>query len=492
MTYKNVNHSRRMVVIPVVVDAFANLFKNCSPVGASTVPLYLSDPQVQLSVEPDGASDHQRHVYNLPFLINREGLPWNEANSFFLDLVEGEHIRKRPTERARRKAAHLLDYKLFCEKNDIDWLDFTARRRSNRPTYRYFRYLLDEVKIGPGSVNQRTGTIYQFYKYVAAKWHDIDIDRVDTCKDFCTVISTDYGNQLIANIKRSQTVRRSASSEVRSGFVRENGEELRPLTTKELQILLGDINGVRWSQLERLVIKTALTTGARKQSILTLRLRHLKIMLSKGPEKDGTFKLHIGPGSGVDTKFDKKQVLHFPAKLINELSVFAFSKLNVDRRRKFTLRFQEQFPDLTTPRDEDIYLFLSEQGNCYYMSKSDLRYPYVKSPPIGQMTDNLKRKLLTSSPQFPADFSFHWLRASFGYLIYQWLLPFIQNGTLKIGEEIQIIQRRMHHKNRETTENYLKLYSGLNEKIYYQEIFESTIFNWATDLAELEGSEYEA
>jgi integrase len=107
----------------------------------------------------------------------------------------------------------------------------------------------------------------------------------------------------------------------------------------------------------------------------------------------------------------------------------------------------------------------------------------MRSPPIGQITDNIKRKLLKqASPNFPKDFTFHWLRATFGHLLYQWLLPFLKDGRLKMGEEIELVQRRMHHEHRKTTENYLKLYSGFNEKILSQEIFESQIFDWSDEI----------
>jgi integrase len=288
---------------------------------------------------------------------------------------------------------------------------------------------------------------------------------------------------LLETIKRSQTIPRSQPPEVRLGFVREYGEELRPLTNKELHELLSVIEKANWSQLERLIITTAITTGARKQTVLTLRRRHLQQMISQGPERDGSYRLHVGQGTGVDTKFGKRQILYFPARLVQKLAVFAASSFCKVRLDRFRSTFQRSFPDLEMPSDENNYLFLSDRGNCFYMSKDDVRYPFVRSAPIGQITDHMKRKLLKqSSSNFPRDFKFHWLRATFGYLIYQWLVPYLQDGTIKLGEEIGIIQKRMHHERRETTENYLKLYSGRNEKFFNQEIFESKIFNWSDDI----------
>ncbi|WP_331351988.1 site-specific integrase [Cellvibrio sp. UBA7671] len=483
VAYQNSRHRNRLVVIPVVEDAFANLFKDLTPSRSTPVQLELADPKIHLNLERELGAEFHRNVYNMPFLLDAAGAPWKEANGFFLDLIDGQNARKRPTDLARRKAAHLLDYKLFCEKEGLDWLDFSGSRRAHRPTFKYFRHLGDESKISQAVLNQKTATIYQFYNYVASNWHDIDMERVDTCRDIKILVNGSRGNILLETTKRSQTVQRPPTPEVRLGYVREHGEELRPLTNKELNEFLSVLKGSSWSQMERLITTIAITTGARKQTILTLRHRHLQQMIERGPEKNGSYRLHVGPGSGVDTKFGKRQILYFPAHLIHQLAVFAASEYSRVRLNRFRATFHESFPDLDIPREDNTYLFLSERGNCFYMSKEDPRYPFVRSPPIGQITDNIKRKLLKqTSPNFPRDFTFHWLRATFGYLLYQWLLPFLQDGSLKIGEEIELIQRRMHHEHRKTTENYLKLYSGFNEKIFTQEIFESKIFDWGDEL----------
>lgn len=57
------------------------------------------------------------------------------------------------------------------------------------------------------------------------------------------------------------------------------------------------------------------------------------------------------------------------------------------------------------------------------------------------MTETIKRKLQsTASSQFPKDFTYHWLRATFAYQLYQRLQPLVQEGVLKLGEDIDFIQ----------------------------------------------------
>ena len=54
--------------------------------------------------------------------------------------------------------------------------------------------------------------------------------------------------------KRSQTLPTSKESNVPIGFVRDDGEDLRPLTNEQLSELLAIIDDERnWSQQERLI-----------------------------------------------------------------------------------------------------------------------------------------------------------------------------------------------------------------------------------------------
>lgn len=480
MAYKNSDHNGRLIIIPEFKEAYANLFVNYRPQHAHPVSLILAEPPVDLNLVPESSLQCvERHLYNMPFLLDYDGMPWREANSFLLYKAESEYLSRRPTETPRKAASRLLTYKMFCEKNNIDWLDFSGKRRAHRPTYRYFRNLADSSEKCAAVINQHTGIIYDFYSYVSKNWHEIDIDRVDTVSAVKLLFQTHRGSILVDVKKRSQTKRTPGASQTPIGYVRESGEDLRPLTNSELSEMLSIIESDSWSQMERLMIITSLMTGARKQSVLTLRLRHLSEMKNNGLQKDGTFRLRAGPNTGIDTKFNKEQVLHFPKALVDQLTTFVLSKAYKKLHAKFKTEYASKFPQLNLPTDEDAYIFLSDQGNCYYMARNDCRYPYVRSRPIGQVTDNIKRKLIKyCSEKFPKDFSHHWLRATFGYQLYQWLLPLIHSGHLKIGEEISIIQRRMHHNQRETTEKYLKLYANISEKLKAQELYESELFSF--------------
>ena len=131
-------------------------------------------------------------------------------------------------------------------------------------------------------------------------------------------------------------------------------------------------------------------TGARKQTVLTIRLKHLKNFTEDKLLPEGAYKLHAGPRTGIDTKFDKPQQLYIPQQLAEELVILSRSPMMNKRRQKFRARMEAEHPGLTINED-DMYLFLSDQGNCYYMAKSDPRYTIVKSPQSGQVTEVIKK-----------------------------------------------------------------------------------------------------
>jgi integrase len=481
--FENTDHEGRLVLIPQVIDAFADLHFGDKPDGSIPIEILGVDCRVacfQLNETVGDAID--KSIFNLPFLFHSNGEPWIEANSFILSLVKNKHAKNRPTDEARRKASKLLDYLIFTENNNIHWLDFSGRRITQRPTYKYHVHLLESSERGPDVANQYTGVVYQFYKFVSTYWHAIDISRVDTVRQINISIENKYGvSRRITVEKRSQTQSSNKSKIVPAGFVDDEGECLRPLTNSELSKLISLMESGGWDAQERLIVIFALMTGARKQTVLTLRVKHVEALMEGVLSAEGTYLLKAGPGTGIDTKNNKPQTLHVPKQLAEDLLIFVRSLYAKKRRKRFQLAYSVNFPELRSISDEDMYVFLSEQANCYYMASTDPRHPFIKTKPLGAVTDTLKKKIMRSvSPDFPRDFTYHWLRATFAYQLYQKLIPRLKDCHLLPGEEISIIQSRLHHERRETTENYLKLFTMISEKLLAQEDYEEALFKMSS------------
>lgn len=482
MPYVNPLHSGRMVLVPCVRNAFAEIHISTSPQGAIETLLEGTDPPISLyQVNELSGHDGEGDVFNFPFLFHRDGIPWNEANSYLLNLVRHKPLAGRPTDEVRRRAGKLLDYLIFCESHQLDWLDFSAKRPALRPTYKYFAHLCNLSGRSPAVVNQYTGVVYDFYEFVAANRRDFDISRVDTIKEIKLLLEGVSGSKLITVKKRGQTKATPPVSSVEIGFVREDGEDLRPLTNLELGELMRVLDTGGWSPQDRLILFSSMMTGARKQTVLTLRMKHLKLFDEKRILSDGTYLLHAGPGTGIDTKRNQPQQLYFPKQLAEELIVWAKSPTATARRRAFQDKFNQLHLGGMSLSEDDLYVFLSDQGGCYYMAQDDPRYPMVTSRPTGQVTDTLKKRILgRASDKFSRGFTYHWLRATYAFQLYQRLLPLLASGEIQPGEEITIIQRRMHHKHRETTEQYLKLFKMHSHKLEAQEVYEKYLFGFSS------------
>lgn len=484
MSYTNPLHENRLITISRVRDAFASLYTHEAP-GASSLLLEGAKSEVVYQVNEVG-TENDGGLYHFPFLFHANGDPWQEANAYLLWLMRDRSPLNRRTDDVRRCASKLLDYLLFCEDSNLHWLDFSGARPPLRPTYKYYYKLIIDGDRSSAVINQYTAAVYHFYKYVSEYWHVLDMKRVDTSKQVRLIIQNSKGTRVIKVERRSQTRRAPANSAVPIGFVREDGEDLRPLSNLELGTFLDTINNEKkWSTVERLILLTSLMTGARKQTVLTIRLKHLKAFQEDRLLPEGAYKLHAGPGTDIDTKNDKAQTLYFPKQLADELIMLSSSPMMKVRREKLRAQLEEDYPSLSMD-ESDMYLFVSDQGNCYYMARSDPRYSAVRSPQKGQVTGTIKKKLLQKiSSEFPNDFSYHWLRATYAYQLYQRLQVLVKDGLMRLGEDIDFIQKRMHHESRETTESYLKLFRVSHEKVIAQEVWENILFNGAYSVLEV-------
>ncbi|MGI2014547.1 site-specific integrase [Shewanella oncorhynchi] len=464
----------RIIILHHVENSYAEI--SSKPINDNSTKIQCSNTH-DYYVTPHPAYNEKLDIYLFPFLLNKDGSPWAEANLFLFSSARDNQKGYSNSDFVRQKAGMLLDYKIFCEDNNIDLMLFNGRR-PQRPTYRYFFELLHRLQNGNiqrHSLNKKTKVVYDFYKFLSKLPNSqIEIERVDSVETIKLILSNHYGrNYSINQEKRGQTVAVCrAATPVPIGFVREYGEDLRPLREPELKELLRVLELECFAVDERLIHYIAMHTGARKQSILTLRMKHLNTFTRENLLKDGTYKINAGPGTGIDTKFNKNQSLYFPRILAEQILIYARSKKAKNRRNKFLAK------NGTILSDDDIYVFLSPEGEPHYMAKNDPRYKITKSKPQGRNTYYIKNKLLKyANANFPSAFSFHWLRATFAYRYYRWLQPLCAKGHITDGDIISLVQKRLHHSDRATTEHYLKLFDSIDERLVAQTIFEERVFD---------------
>jgi hypothetical protein len=181
---------QRIIIIPSVDNATADISLNPQESGILKVT-EKTDPITNIPTEgnsyyiiPEAIynSRGEDYVYNFPFLLNKDGSSWQEANDYLFQKAISDELIGQNTSALRRVASQLLDFKIYCEDNNIDYLDFSARRTSGRPHQRYYGELLDSG-LGNDNINTRTGIVFNFYKYLSRQeGYNIDLDRVDTTR----------------------------------------------------------------------------------------------------------------------------------------------------------------------------------------------------------------------------------------------------------------------------------------------------------------------
>jgi hypothetical protein len=225
----------------------------------------------------------------------------------------------------------------------------------------------------------------------------------------------------------------------------------------------------------------SLLTGARVQTVLTLRWSNFRAAPSKVTQ--WPYKLRCGPGTGIDTKRDITDVyLSVPRFLYEMLHVYANSDRAKHRRAKSRL-----------VEDPSNYLFLTNQGSPYYESKDDRNAvrssdePLLRSSPTGQnlrefMSEKVVPEVRKTLPKF--EYRFHDLRATFGM---NWVDHVVGKENTKHNYMWARDQLRklMWHKRATTTDLYL-------EYREHKHHLEKAQAGWNQDLVDLIQSAHQA
>lgn len=393
---------------------------------------------------------------SLPLVLDGAGVPWAPACLWLLDKAQAKPLN---TSSLRPVAQDLAAYKAFLDDLALEWDDFSAVEKYARPTYLYRNHLHDLVNAGElkkSTASRRMSTVIRFYRFLMRNsrmqfspanppWVDTDvaIEYRDTkgFRQLVTVTTTD--------VSIKATKRQDAWDETI-----DDGGKLRPLPVDEQKALvaaLKELGNIEYS----LMHYTALLTGAREMTVLTLRVRDVLCPPDQIPQ--WPHKIRCGPGTGIDTKRDVSGVyLTMPRMLYEQLHAYAVSERAMRRRAK-------------TKRGEDPsnYLFLTQHGQPYYESKEDrnavresgspLRRSALSGRPLRKFIEESVIPLVRKTiPKFK--YRFHDLRATFGmnWVDYQML----QAGPEGFGKHYlwarDQLRKLMWHKSPVTTDKYLE------------------------------------
>ena len=419
----------------------------------------------------------QRKTFRkFPIVLNADGSPWEPAVLWLKDKA-----LSNPTKSSSLLpiAQGLRDYKLFLDDFGLEWNDFSSVEKLLRPTYLYLTHLSGLIASGeikPSTANRRMSTVIGLYRFAQ---HDHRLKFKPSNEPWAEkTIGLRYRdskgfNRIKEVVTTDLRIRVPSGEDALSDTIEDSGK-LRPLTVEEQQALVGALRKLGNTEFS-LMHYLGLLTGAREMSIMTLRLKDFQ--LAPSAISSWPYKVRCGPGTGVDTKFDKTGVyLNIPKALYRMLHVYGLSERAKKRRAKSRLA--------DSPLN---YLFVTRQGNPYYEAKDDRNAvsetttPLRRTSPQGQglrgfITKQVIPEVRKALPKF--HYKFHDTRATFGM---NWVDHVM--GTENAGKEnyhwaIDQLRKLMWHKRTATTEKYL-------EYRRHRQHLDSAFRGWASHLIEM-------
>ncbi len=405
-----------------------------------------------------------------PVVRLADGAPWAEVNLWLIDMMESKTSPNMLT--FASIADDLVAFRRYLDDEGVDWLTFPANRQQ-RPTYRYsasIRLAVQAGELSPGVARRRMGAVVRFYRWLMteagvkpanAPW--VESGRFIEFRDqkgFSSAIEVKTTDLSISGRR---------ADDPWDDHIQDGGR-LRPLPSSEQSVLLESLATLGNTEMT-LVHLFALLTGARIQTVLTVRAKH--VMRKPDGFHGDDIRLACGPGTGIDTKGGVKGVLHLPRGFYERLYIYVHS----DRARK-----RRQMADGGDHPDQP--LFLSHRGAPLYEDRAS-RGPLSTGPQVrrhvktGQAVRQFIRdellpmmRVQLGNPNY--EFSFHDLRATFGLNI----VDAMTANETKYTRALDQLRQLMWHARLSTTEDYLSYREN-------RKLFDAVQDGWGAHLSTL-------
>lgn len=399
----------------------------------------------------DGKPRWVKHQFNLfPLALDGNGVPWPEVTVYLLSRLESVTAPVMTTYASI--AEDLATYRRFLDDTGLDWTHFPLQKLS-RPTYRFNGHLKCIVGAGEmaaATAKRRMGSVIGFYRWLMqegtltpanAPWKESDryIDILDH-KGFHNskkVVTTDL------------SIHVPKQDDPYAGTI-DDGGKLRPLLPDEQEWLVEALLALGNTEMT-LIHLLAMLTGARIQTVLTFRVRHA--LLEIDADQRGEIRFPVGPGTGIDTKNNKRLTLHIPEWFYRMLKTYSLSERA--RRRRVAAGGDH----------ENQYLFLSVRGAPLYRSKADalafsagnaLRHEKTGQGVRQFIVERVIPSIRQSHGAKNFRYQFHDLRATAGMNWTDHQLKLVDQGKITLHQAREFVRVRMGHQSSATTDRYLQ------------------------------------
>lgn len=411
-------------------------------------------------------------MYNLfPVILDGKGGPWDIAMIYLLSRLEGVSLPNMTT--FHSIADDLGAFKAFLDEKEIDFTDF-PQNKQKRPTYRYHGYLKQQIfarTIRARTAKRRMGCVIAFYRWLIRERiipirHDPWEER-EYYLEFKDSVGLSATKKVVTTDVSIKVPKQDYPFD---GSINDGGK-LRPMPPNEQHWIIEALAHFGNSEMT-LMHLFMLLSGARIQSALTLRVRHVRLELPDGLKE---VRLVAGPGTNIDTKFDKPMTLCVPRKLYELLRIYSHSE-RAQRRRN-------RAPGGDT---EDQYLFLTQHGAPFYQAKSDALAFDPSFDKRHQKRGQAVRQFLTDylipyirrkhDPKF--HYQIHDLRATFGMNLTDVQLKLVETGTISLSQARAFVQKMMCHAHPTTTDRYLDYRKQMQMVYAAIDGYEVQVENW--------------
>lgn len=420
--------------------------------------------------------DHLEGVIrSFPIIFHSDGTPWDLGNLYlqkcFQSLANGRSVEIATLQnKAKALALYLRWVETLQEKGDsIHVLGFSGDKYT-RPTYRYHRYLQNQLRQIPQPIalstsKERMSQVIQFYRG-CLEWNLVGEDAFENAPFEERTVSIHYVNAVgLGAIKQAVTTdisfrggHHKTQTEV-DGSISDGGR-LVPLNLIEQPVVLEALAKYGNRTFE-LICQTALLTGARLQTVCTLRICDLRRLEQMKPDKYGEKWCWVGQGCLTDIKgekaYNKRQRLYIPEALITVILAYVDSELAIQRREKgfygdtdknYVFLNQDSRPFYTSRKE------MSDRASSQYSERISLKdrvdFPIANGQAIENLMRRLREQIAAVHPEF-RHFRFHDFRATFGMNFMRDWIDEGKNPNQGIGR----LRARMGHSSESVTFQYL-------------------------------------
>ncbi len=389
-------------------------------------------------------------VNQMEMVIDPDGTPWTEACLYILSKVEDSYDYKGVIS-ASNITSGLTVFRQYLIDYGVDYLEF-PRNKQQRPTYRYKSYLKSLIR--SGQIAKSTGqrlmqAVIGFYKWLSIERGFSPEYPMWKVEDKYIDFKDSHGFSRIKQVKSTNLSIPSLKETSPDELTINDGGKLKPLTMEEQLDLIKAL--FKLDNFEMTLIHLlALFTGARIQTVLTLKIRHFRLEL---PNNLPEIRLPCGPRTGIDTKHDKKLTIFIPRWLYDRLSIYVNSERALKRRLKSD-----------RGDSEDNYLFLSNRGSPFYEDSLD-RETFDPSQTNkyrasgGTIRTFIAERVLPELRKKHGNhfgYQFHDLRASFGMNLSDCFTESVVKGEMTLTKARNKVKELMGHSSFTTTDKYLE------------------------------------